>query len=111
MTDSETSTIDPIADLREKMVDKFLILTDGDYKSAKNIEISCYNDTILYADEKGFLKKWENSTFKNIYIQKCISVFTNLDPNSYIKNEKLLDRIKNDKYFLLKFLRTITNTF
>lgn len=95
MAESDTSSIDPIIELREKMVDKFLILTDGDYKIAKNLEISCYNDTILFADEKGFMKKWENATFKNTYIQKCISVFTNLDPNSYIKNDKLLEKIKN----------------
>jgi len=95
MTDSETSSIDPITDLREKMVEKFLILTDGDYKNAKNLEIGCYNATILFADEKGFLKKWENPIFKNTYLHKCISLFSNLDPNSYIKNDKLLERIKN----------------
>jgi len=94
MADSETSSVDPIMDLREKMVDKFLILTDGDYKLAKNLEIGCYNETIKYADVKGFLKKWENSVFKNTYIHKCISIFTNLDPNSYIKNDKLIERVK-----------------
>jgi|688.fasta_scaffold323252_2 DNA-directed RNA polymerase subunit M/transcription elongation factor TFIIS len=84
-----------ISDFREKMVDKFLILMDSDYKEAKNIEISCYNDTINYANEKGFLKKWDNPIFRQMYIQKCISVFTNLDSNSYVKNENLNGLVKS----------------
>ena len=95
MADSDTSSVDPITELREKMIDKFLILTDGDYKMAKNLEISCFNASLAFANEKGFLKKWDNPVFKNTYVHKCISIFTNLDPNSYVKNEKLLERIKS----------------
>ena len=50
------NNFDSVEDFRERMVDKFLIVMDGDYKDAKNIEISCYNDTIRFANEKGFLK-------------------------------------------------------
>ena len=94
MTDSDTSSVDNVLELREKMVEKFLMLVDGDYKLAKNLEIGCYNATILFADEKGFIKKWENPVFRNSYIHRCISVFTNVDSNSYIKNDKLIERIK-----------------
>jgi DNA-directed RNA polymerase subunit M/transcription elongation factor TFIIS len=94
MADSDTSSVDNVLELREKMVEKFLMLVDGDYKLAKNLEIGCYNATILFADEKGFVKKWENPVFRNSYIHRCISVFTNVDSNSYIKNDKLIERIK-----------------
>ena len=73
MTDCDISN-ENISEFRERMVDKFLILMDSDYKEAKNIEISCYNDTIIYANDKGFLKKWDNPIFRQMYIQKCISV-------------------------------------
>ena len=67
MTDSENTSVDQILELREKMVEKFMMLSDGDYKISKNLEISCYNATVLFADEKGFVKKWENSIFRNSY--------------------------------------------
>jgi DNA-directed RNA polymerase subunit M/transcription elongation factor TFIIS len=89
------NNFDCVEDFRERMVDKFLIVMDGDYKDAKNIEISCYNDTIRFANEKGFLKKWDNPIFKQMYTQKCISVFTNLDNNSYVKNEYLNQLVKS----------------
>ena len=94
MGDSDASSVDNVIELREKMAEKFLMLTDGDYKIAKNLEIGCYNATILFADEKGFIKKWENPVFRNSYIHRCISVFTNVDSGSYIKNDKLMERIK-----------------
>ena len=94
MADSDASSVDNVIELREKMAEKFLMLTDGDYKIAKNLEIGSYNATILFADEKGFIKKWENPVFRNSYIHRCISVFTNVDSGSYIKNDKLMERIK-----------------
>lgn len=96
MSDADSSSgIDPIEELREKIVNKFLMLFDGDYTVAKNLEIGCYNSTIHFADINGFVKKWDNSSFLNCYRQTCISVFTNIDTNGYVKNEKLLEKITN----------------
>jgi len=92
---SAITVTDPIRELRDKVIEKFMDVLDIDFKTAKNIEISCYNATIQQADEKGFIKKWENPVFKNSYIHRCISMFSNLDPTSYIKNEKLIDRVKS----------------
>jgi hypothetical protein len=39
MADSDTSSVDNVIELREKMAEKFLMLTDADYKIAKNLEI------------------------------------------------------------------------
>ena len=33
--------------------------------------------------------------FKNLYNSKILSVYSNLDTNSYIKNNQLIDNIKN----------------
>jgi len=84
-----------ITELREKEIEKLLMLFDGEYRIAKNLELSCYNATIKYAEKKGFIKKWDNPVFRNIYRQQIIRVFTNLDPNSYIKNDKLIEKIKS----------------
>jgi transcription elongation factor S-II len=96
MSDTDISQ-ESIQEFREKMVEKFLILMDGDYKLSKNLEIGCYNATINYANNKGFLKKWDNPLFRQIYIQKCISLFTNLESNSYVKNENLNELVKSGK--------------
>ena len=51
-----TENTSDITDLREKEIEKLLMLFDGDYKIAKNLELSCYNATIKYAEKKGFIK-------------------------------------------------------
>jgi DNA-directed RNA polymerase subunit M/transcription elongation factor TFIIS len=82
-----------IGDFRDKVVEKFMIPTQNNYKISKNLEISCYNEAIKYATRKGIIKQWENNLFKEIYIRICISLFTNLDKDSYVKNTYLLDKI------------------
>jgi len=94
MSISSDCEVDNVSDLREKMVEKFLVLVDGDYKIAKNLEIGCYNSTLSFADTKGFIKMWDNPLFKKSYIAQCISIFTNLDPNSYVHNPNLLEKVK-----------------
>jgi len=88
------SSQENIGEFREKMVEKFMILMGGDYSNSKNLEISCYNATINYANQKGFLKKWDNPIFRQIYIQKCISLFTNLDNKSYVKNDSFNEKVR-----------------
>ena len=67
----------------------------GDIKISRKIEKSIYNYTIGVSKEKNIQRSWENIIFLNLYKSKVLSVYSNLDKESYIKNEKLLDRIKS----------------
>lgn len=56
-----------------------------------NIERGIYNYTIKKSDNLNIVKKWENSYFLKIYIDKFYLVYFNL------KNPVLLDKIVNKK--------------
>lgn len=63
-------------------------------KISRNIEKGIYNYTIEVAKQKNIGRFWENPVFKNLYMNKLISIYSNLKKNSYIGNENLLKRIK-----------------
>jgi DNA-directed RNA polymerase subunit M/transcription elongation factor TFIIS len=64
----------------------------------KDIEIGIYNWCISYANENDITKSWKNPRFAHLYLEKARSVISNLDKNSYIKNVKLVDRIKEKEF-------------
>ena len=61
-------------------------------KISENAEKGIYNYTIDMCEKKNIIKKWSNSYFVLIYIQKLKCVLFNL------KNKKLLDKIKNKNF-------------
>ena len=54
-----------------------------------NIEKGIYNSSIIKANEKNIIKKWENPHFVNLYIDKFRTIYYN------IKNEKVIEKILN----------------
>ena len=67
-------------------------------KMSKNIEIGCYNYCISKCTEKNILRKWDNKQFKEIYINKIRSVYSNLNKDSYLNNKRLLDRLYSKEF-------------
>lgn len=63
----------------------------------KDIEIGIFNWTIDFCIKNNIIKNWDNNKFKKIYINKCISVISNLDPKQYLKNKYLLKLLQNKK--------------
>ena len=80
--------------LRTYVREKLDILINND-EISKNIEIGIFNVSIKQAENIGVIKKWDNIHFKKLYLLKFISMYSNIDPNSYIKNIDLLDKIKS----------------
>ena len=64
----------------------------------RDLEIGIFNWTIDFADRNNIIKNWDNNKFKNIYINKSVSMVSNLDPQSYLKNEKLHFRLENKEF-------------
>ena len=81
---------------RMKMVIKFDQLIK-DIKISKNIEKSIYNYIIEVSKNRDILRSWKNKVFYNLYINKCLSIYINLNKESYIKNDYLFDRVKSNK--------------
>ncbi len=91
--------------IREQVTEKFLKLYDNPVL-AKNTEMGLYNSSIREAESRGIIKKWENQSFKNLYLTKVIGMYANLKGDSYIGNPKLLEKVQNKeiKSYDLAFL-------
>lgn len=69
-----------------------------DMLDVMNIEIGIYNATLDFATKYKLMKNWKNARFVNIYKQKALSVFANLNPDSYIGNKQLMQRLKDKEF-------------
>ena len=65
---------------------------------AENIEKGIYNNTIIKCREKNIICKWDNEMFKSLYLKKGISICSNLDQESYIKNKRLILRLIENEF-------------
>jgi len=81
---------------RIKFVIKFNSLLDN-LQLSKIIEKSIYNYCIDVAKKKNIIRSWTNNVFDNLYMNKCISIYSNLNSDTYIKNNYLLKNILEKK--------------
>ena len=63
----------------------------------KKVEMEIYNYTIEKCIETNIVPTW-NVLFRNRYINRSISIYTNLKANNYVKNEKLILRLLKDEF-------------
>ena len=64
----------------------------------QSIEKGIYNKTQSFSDTENIPKKWDNSIFMNMYKVYAIEVYTNLDKESYVGNERLFERLVNKEF-------------
>lgn len=64
---------------------------------AKIIEDSIFRFTNEKSIERKVIRKWDNPIFRKIYINKSRSIYSNINPESYIQNSLLLNKIKKNK--------------
>lgn len=86
---------------REKMYNKFLSLlqklNSENYnetdlqKMALNIERGCFNETLKQSGLND-RESW-NTVFQTKYSSKVVRIYTNLNPDSYLKNTNLIKRL------------------
>jgi DNA-directed RNA polymerase subunit M/transcription elongation factor TFIIS len=88
---------DPV---RVRSVNKLNTLLD-DITKSRIIEQS-YNYCITIAKEKNIYRDWNNSIFKNLYMQKIMSIYLNINKKSYLKNKSFHSRIMDGKIELQK---------
>ena len=81
-------------EIRDKSVKKINKYIKNEYIS-RCIERDIYNTTINICKQKNIKRYWDNYIFKNIYLNKCISLYSNINPDTYIQNKTFLNRIIN----------------
>ena len=84
-----TSTTDEV---RNKHV---LILNNelNNTKLSRQIEKHIYNTTIQSSKQKHIVRKWDNFLFKELYVSKIRSFYSNICKTSYVKNPDFKDKI------------------
>lgn len=65
---------------------------------AKDIEIGIFNWCLDESDKLKLQKNWNNPRFVCLYIDKARSVLVNLNPDSYVQNKRLLQRLKEKEF-------------
>jgi transcription elongation factor S-II len=65
---------------------------------AQNIEKSDYNWSLKFADKHRVVQNWKNGKFVNIYRNKAMSSYANLNRTSYISNPRLMDRLIDGEF-------------
>ena len=83
-------------ELRVKNIELFEDLLNNN-KLAKLIEDSIFRYTNEKSIERKVIRKWDNPVFRKIYINKSRSIYSNINPDSYIKNNTLFNKIKKNK--------------
>jgi transcription elongation factor S-II len=84
-------------DSKRDLMVKFINQVIENIVISRKLEKGIYNYVIGVAKERNIQRSWDNSMFVNLYKSKILSVYSNIDKDSYIKNTKLLENIKNGK--------------
>lgn len=60
---------------------------------SRKIEKYIFNHILKIAKMKIIYRSWKNNTFKNLYLSKIRSIYSNLKEDSYIKNQTFRDKV------------------
>jgi len=64
----------------------------------KDLEIGIFNASLAEAEHRKIRRNWENPFFVNLYNIISRRTITNLKPDSYIKNARLLERLRDGEF-------------
>lgn len=107
MKQIELDKLIPIHPTRKRVYEKFnnLITTynlhqfnkDEIIKMAINLERGIFNYTISIYSNRKINETW-NDYFNNIYINRAVKIYNNLNPDSSLKNKTLLNRLLSKEF-------------
>jgi len=86
-----------VRDNNKLLIKKILGETLSDIEQ-KDLEIGIYNASLVDAEHKKIRKNWENPAFVTLYNIISRRTITNLKPDSYIKNPRLLERLRDGEF-------------
>jgi len=78
---------------RENIANEILKIIPKE-KYAKNVERGVYNFSIMEAEKKNIVKKWDNIYFVQLYIDKLKSIVINLNKYEKLREDILSKKIK-----------------
>ena len=90
-----TALVEP----REKVCGFIKDKTGLDEDHVNDLELGIYNWCIEFCDSKRIFKSWKNPRFSMTYMEKVRSILSNIDPECYIGNKSLIQKL-NEKEFM-----------
>lgn len=78
----------------KKCIQKLNVLL-GDKDKSEKIEKSIYTFCVEQCKLKNIEHEFSNTYFVRMYVNKLMTIYNNLDKNSYIKNVSFYDRVLN----------------
>ena len=60
------------------------------------IENSIWKWAVEYAQKKNIPSNIEHQLFTSVYTDKCVSLYTNLNPDSYVDNQRFLQKLTDN---------------
>ena len=91
--EEETLDLNEYNEIRTEFIK--LLSTIVDEEISTKIEESILKSVISSCESRKIVTKWNNTHFKKMYLNKARSIYTNIDKNSYIKNNYLFDNLSN----------------
>ena len=85
--------------IRNIAFDKLNTIIDDSIVTNKIID-SIYKFTNSISNKKGIDHNENNILYKRIFVNKLMSLYVNLDPNSYLENKDFLNKVKSNKFDL-----------
>ena len=64
----------------------------------EDLEVGIFNASLTDAETRKVRKNWENPVFCNIYNIIAKRTITNLNPESYVNNPRLLERLREGEF-------------
>ena len=84
-------------EIRSKIINKLNTMIENK-KLTSDIEKGIYNYSIQWCKDNNIKASWKNKQFCNFYRNKCISMYSNLNKDSYIQNTRLIDRLHEKEF-------------
>ena len=87
-------TVKRIIEVRQKIIKIIQTLFPKNNKvRSREVERGIYNYSIDRCVSKDMFPSWDNVIFREIYLSKSKSIYTNLNSKSYVKNRDLIHKI------------------
>ena len=83
--------------IRNDVLKKFTKLIDNS-EIINELEKGIISYSIKSSNQGNIEASWENNTFIKIYLNKCVSLYANLDDKSYINNTRLKERLLSGEF-------------
>ena len=68
------------------------------HDDACQLEKGVFNSTLDYANSLKIQLSWSCALFMETYINNARSIYTNLKPDSYVANSRLIERLNNKEF-------------